>query len=714
MKFKAILAIAATAALALTACEQKEEDLGAAAISLNPTELSFEAGSDSKSVALIATRDWTLVESSLPEWAAVDKKNGSASTKEQTVTVSVDENKGNDRVAELQFTIGFAKATLTVNQKGEQGELKMGSGTVDDPYTVAGVIEYLGTLGADVTSPDVVYVKGKVSEVAVDNAGVEQYFSNTGTYGNATFFISDDGTAVNQFECYRVRYLGNKTFQKGDTDIVLGDDVIICGKVVNYKGNTPETSQGTAFLYSLNGVTDGGGETVDYSNAPAKTVAEFITAADKTTYYKLTGVVTGFNPTYCSMDITDNSGSIYVYSVANKDEWSSKISNGGTVVLAGQYDYYSAKSQHEVVNAYILSFTEGQGGGEAKGSGTLADPFNADGAVAYVKANGDKESTDDVYVKGKISSIRSTFDVEHGTAIFNISDDGSATATQFTAYSVYYLGNRAWEDGDAQVAVGDEVVLCGKVTCYSGTYETSSKNAYIYSINGKTSIEQNAAFGVEKTEISVGASATTATINVTGNVAWTASGDDVTVSPASGEGKGAVTVSFAANTDTENAKTYKVTVSTTADVATKSFEVTITQAKAAAAGTSEVVISIKDYASDNNWTNGTKYTSVEKDGVTLNLASGGGNSGKYYSNGEDWRFYQSENPVLNLSVAEGMTFVSAKIEYNISNTGVLANASDGSSIESGTETTAQSYTVKNSGSATNGQARITKVTVTVK
>jgi hypothetical protein len=283
------------------------------------------------------------------------------------------------------------------------------------------------------------------------------------------------------------------------------------------------------------------------------------------------------------MDITDASGTIYVYSVANKADWASKISNGGTVVLAGQYDYYAAKSQHEVVNAYILSFTEGQAGGEAKGTGTQADPFNADGAVAYVKANGDKESTDDVYVKGKISSIKNTFDSNYGTAIFNISDDGSATATQFTAYSVYYLGNKAWEDGDAQIKVGDEVVLCGKVTCYSGTYETSSKKAYIYSLNGKTTIEQTEVFGVEKTEISVGASATTATINVTGNVAWTASSTDATVAPESGTGKGAITVTFAAN-ESDAAKTYTVVVSTTADVATKSYTVVITQNKVAQAG----------------------------------------------------------------------------------------------------------------------------------
>ena len=34
--------------------------------------------------------------------------------------------------------------------------------------------------------------------------------------------------------------------------------------------------------------------------------------------------------------------------------------------------------------------------------------------------------------------------------------------------------------------VGDEVILCGLLTKYGSTYETSSGKAYIYSHNGKT------------------------------------------------------------------------------------------------------------------------------------------------------------------------------------------------------------------------------------
>jgi hypothetical protein len=123
-----------------------------------------------------------------------------------------------------------------------------GSGTKTDPYTTADAISYAKSLNMK-ESTDAVYIKGKVSKV-------ETTFGASGTYGNAVFYISDDGNADNkseQFYVYRALYLGNKKFQSGDTDIKVGDDVIVYGKVVNYKGNTPETVSGTAYLYSLNG-----------------------------------------------------------------------------------------------------------------------------------------------------------------------------------------------------------------------------------------------------------------------------------------------------------------------------------------------------------------------------------------------------------------------------------------------------------------------------
>ena len=124
--------------------------------------------------------------------------------------------------------------------------------------------------------------------------------------------------------------------------------------------------------------------------------------------------------------------------------------------------------------------------GEAQGDGTYTTPFNAVAANAVAGAlEQGSTSTEDYYIRGKISEIKFTFDAEHGTATFFISDDGT-TANQFQVYSALYLGNRNWAEGDTQISLGDEVIVYGKLTNFKGTPETASKKAYLYSLNGKT------------------------------------------------------------------------------------------------------------------------------------------------------------------------------------------------------------------------------------
>lgn len=122
------------------------------------------------------------------------------------------------------------------------------------------------------------------------------------------------------------------------------------------------------------------------------TVADFISKADKTTYYRLTGKVSSFQTgtnssgkNWMQFNLTDDTSTILVYGFANGqyEEWSGKIKNGGTVTLQGQYEFYSSKSQHEVVNATIESFTPGEEQTEITSS-TVADFIaKASGTIYY-------------------------------------------------------------------------------------------------------------------------------------------------------------------------------------------------------------------------------------------------------------------------------------------------------------------------------------------
>lgn len=138
----------------------------------------------------------------------------------------------------------------SVNTGGTTYEGAAGTGSLEDPYNVAGVLTFISTLEAGVESEQAVYIKGKV-------ASIEENYD--GQYKNATFNITDEGT-THTFTVYRANYLNNQKYSTGEV-LKIGDEVVVYGNVVNFKGTTPETAQGKSYLYSLNGVGGGGGGT---------------------------------------------------------------------------------------------------------------------------------------------------------------------------------------------------------------------------------------------------------------------------------------------------------------------------------------------------------------------------------------------------------------------------------------------------------------------
>ena len=130
-----------------------------------------------------------------------------------------------------------------------QGESK-GTGTAADPFNSIAAINYCKTLEAGVESDKEVYIKGKV-------VSIKEQFSTS--FGNGSFYIADDETSE-KFYIFRSLYLGNKKWTASDPELKEGDEVVVCAKVMNYMGNTPETVANKTYLVSLNGKTaDGSG-----------------------------------------------------------------------------------------------------------------------------------------------------------------------------------------------------------------------------------------------------------------------------------------------------------------------------------------------------------------------------------------------------------------------------------------------------------------------
>lgn len=126
-----------------------------------------------------------------------------------------------------------------------------------------------------------------------------------------------------------------------------------------------------------------------------------------------------------------------------------------------------------------------------------------------------------------------------------------------------------------------------------------------------------------------------------------------------------------------------------------------------------VTVIIADYADANGWANGTQYSTISVDSNISVTAIGGGNTGKYYTSGENWRLYQSESASVTFTAGNGAVISSIKITYESSSSGILTFG--GANVASGTAVTVNAasatFSVGNSGSGTSGQARITAIDI---
>jgi len=136
------------------------------------------------------------------------------------------------------------------------------------------------------------------------------------------------------------------------------------------------------------------------------------------------------------------------------------------------------------------------------------------------------------------------------------------------------------------------------------------------------------------------------------------------------------------------------------------------------AGTDSLSINIGEYAAEKGWTtDGSVSCKIEIDGITMTASDNGG-----YPNGvcwigndttpTDWRFYQARGGGMTITVPDGYELVSVTFTYKNKNSGILV-APDGSQVPSDTACalSGQSamFTVGNTGSLTNGQARISQI-----
>ena len=121
---------------------------------------------------------------------------------------------------------------IALYEAGQYVEVHIAN-TIDEPYTVAKAIELINA--GDALS-ETVFVKGIISQI--DEVSTK--------YGNATYWISDDGKSA-QFECYQGLGLNGEKFTKED-EIEVGDTVIVTGTLTLYN-TIYEFNKGNKIVY---------------------------------------------------------------------------------------------------------------------------------------------------------------------------------------------------------------------------------------------------------------------------------------------------------------------------------------------------------------------------------------------------------------------------------------------------------------------------------
>ena len=588
-------------------CGDKEETpSGAPSVEIAPAALTFDATSSTQSVEVKATRDWKATP--MADWISVNPEKGAPSNGTK-LEVTVLSNDGADRTGVVKVTIGFDSKELKVSQKGTGAATAAVVYHNDFDKTLAeksssGWKTYLDSFdgwknetgsGISTVTYDFKGMSARTSEKGASDKGFSDYQGSGKNYlffAKENYFHVKDITLPEGKTDYKISFGAERNlYQAEDNTFVPAEFLVYISndgsKWVELKYEFPNglknqrwdlasstftvpsgtkslhiyvkatlassylmddldlsiaASAGTAIDFSKGidlgtGGSTGGGETPEPAgNNIAAVLAAAVGSAADLKDVLVTGVTTQ------SYVITDETGSMLVYVKADP-----KVKVGDKVNVAGKVGNHNGFNQITTPTTTVVS------SGNAV---TYPAPLE------FTEANV-------ADTPKKVTYVSFTGTVKKNGTFYNIFI-GSVTDKDLSL--VYYTGNMdEFVDSDIKV---------------KGWYVGGGTHYQIVATEVEKVETTGPKFSVSTTALTAKAGDTSASFDVKGNVKWTVSSDNAayTVSPASGDGAGTVTVNFAAN-ETEKDVTVKLNVYTTEEVATKSYTVTLTHSGKSAAVT---------------------------------------------------------------------------------------------------------------------------------
>lgn len=442
---------------------------------------------------------------------------------------------------------------------------------------------------------------------------------------------------------------------------------------VNFSANT--SSDPRNIVVSVSSASAGVNETVTITQAGAP-------ASVSSLSYNTLGTVTAQIAAFSTKGfiLADNTGAILMYTNADN---SSTYSIGQTMTVSGTVGHYNTGLQFPTASTI-----------EAGAAGSFDYPTPATYTateIAAWNADGNDRFASYITLSGVIKKNGSNYDIIVGGG-------STANVTLYYPLSTFTSG---LAEGDNVTVTGYAISVmssrCAVIPTSVVNSETTPK--IIYSdITGVTAAEVT---GAQVSGSAVRISGWTPNVTYTGCV--TAASINATCTK--------ITYSVGENTEsTEKTGTIVVTFTKSGE---SDVQYTINVTQEGKATGIDITVNIGEYALSHSWANSSQYTSMTIDSNVTVTVTGGGNSGKYYTSGNEWRLYQTESPTITIG-AGTHTIFSVTVTYNVSNTGVLKDASS-NNVTSGSSyavnASSVTFSVGNTGSATKGQVKITGIRV---
>lgn len=217
-----------------SACQEEKPEV-LSEIQVSESYVSIDVNGSTSTINVNATEDWSVVAESVPEWLTINPMSGTAG---ETALSFIAEATTSTRTAEVKILCNGKTQFINVIQYAAKVDPEVI--TVEEALALIKAVDPGDGQNHNV---DGIYrVKGFVTKITEMST----------QYGNATYYLSDDGVHAtgHVLQVFRGLWINGAAITTGN-EFAVGDALTVETQLMSYKG-TPETVEKTAIVIEHN------------------------------------------------------------------------------------------------------------------------------------------------------------------------------------------------------------------------------------------------------------------------------------------------------------------------------------------------------------------------------------------------------------------------------------------------------------------------------